>query len=813
MIILEYILFAAVIYNLVMAIIILLRVRDQASGLIFTGYILATVAWTASVALMPIYPHKPEVLYLLRSAHCSAALIVISLVWFCTTFPHYSAKFARVSWLLTILGLPWLVLAWGRWLIPDVKISSWGVDAVSGQLMPFFTSWAIISAIIAITHLALKGQKSRGLERLQVRYILLGAVGLIVVGAVPNLVLPSTTGSFRLAPLGPLSSLIITSTTTYAIVRYRLMDIKIVLRAGLVYSVTIGTLSLLFALLVPLLNRTLTNHYDFPDGAGSFIMAFLIALAFQPFRTYVQNQVDRRFFKSVYDYRLTLREAGSAFASARDQQILINTMINALIRTLRPFGAAFYIPGHQNSLVLSSTAGTWTSLPEIIHDEHPLLQYAMETDEVLLADELIRQPEPHQTNGLRMRAWGAHVALPLIAGEQLCGMVLLGEKLSGDVYTADDIGLLRILGKQAAIALDNARHFHDMVMLNEYHARLLHIMHDGVIALDPQQRIITFNPASEYITGVPVNEAIGNRLDHIGLAQLPTTITREQGREVEIIMRDGREVPLLVTVTPFTRLYDVSDCYLIVFRDLSTLRALEAEKVQAERFSSMGAMAASLAHEIKNPLVPIKLFAHLLPVKYDDHEFREEFSHTVVKEVERINRLVGQMLDLVRSPLSDRCPVDLREILERLLSLLQGDCARNAIHVTTEISATLPPVMGMAEQLYQALLNVLTNAVQVMPTGGELSVIVEVQQGKIVCCVSDTGPGVPQSELARIFEPLYTTKTGGHGLGLALTYQFIRTHGGEIRADCVPGEGLTVTISLPAMTPGEIETLCSSSAI
>lgn len=799
---------AAVIFDLVMLVLVLRSRSSHRATLPFGWYLFSTIFWTICTAILAARPAHVYAVPLMRTAHALAAFGAMMLIWFCAEFPRPANRFRKLAIAFMLAGLPLLVLVWGDRIVADIIYKPWGVNPVTGFYMPYYTTWWVVCTGSALVQLILRMRHSRGLERLQVRYVLLGSIGLVAIGGLLTLILPILTGSFRFAPYSPLATLLFTTSTSYAILRYRLMDIKIVLRAGLVYSVTIGTLSLLFALLVPLLNNALV-HFHVPNNTGSIFLAFLIALAFQPLRHYVQHHVDRFFFKSVYDYRVTLREAGNALAAARDQDILVQTLVNALVRTLQPSGVAVFLPGHGSTYVQIIRTGTLDHLPESVSETHPVLDYAMETDDVMLVEELIRQNEPHRALGLRLQQWDIFVLLPLIAGDRLCGIAMLGEKLSGDIYSIDDIGLLRILGKQAAIALDNAQHYHDMVMMNEYHARLLHIMQDGVIALDPDSRIITFNSAAEHITGVSAALALTSRLADIGLSQLPTAVSGEKAREVTITTPDLRTVPLLVTVTPFTRRLDISVSHLIVFRDLSALRALEQEKMQAERFSSMGAMAASLAHEIKNPLVPIQLFAHLLPTKYDDREFREEFSQTVLNEIERINRLVGQMLDLVRKPAEDRERVDLSEILDRLLVLIRHDCARNQIHITRNLTENLPPVLGVEGQLYQSLLNVLMNAIQVMPDGGELTLITGVRDHRIIISITDTGPGVPPEDLQHIFEPLYTTKTGGHGLGLALTYQFVRAHGGDIHAECQPKSGLTVCISLPAMSVAETDLVCS----
>jgi two-component system NtrC family sensor kinase len=804
------ILFAAALYNLVLVGIILAKTHTNQAGRSFAWFILSTTGWMICVALMHPRLGVETTLWLARATFACGVGIGMSAVWFSVSFPTVDITARQVARVLIRLGLPWLLVAWTPWLIQSVSFQHGWVDAKQGDLVTPYAIWIVACGLVSVLTLLQKARKLHGLARLQARYILLGIAGLALFGPVPSLILPRLTDSTQYAFYGPLASLFLTTAATYAIARYRLMDITIVLRAGLVYSLTIGGLALVFALLVPVLDTVLTGHLHTSVRVGSFLTAFCMALAFQPLRHLVGHVVDRRFFKSVYDYRRTLREAGSALASARDRNLLVGILMNALTHTLRPRGVAVFTPGTDDrSFALAAPVEGWTALPPTLPDSDPVLAAALVSDEVLVTDELLCQPAPHNALGQRLQAWGVFVLVPLIAGNRLCGVVCLGEKLSGDVYTVDDIGLLRILGTQAAVALDNVRHYDEMVLLNEYHERLLHAMQDGVIALDPEGRIITFNPAAEAITGVGAEETLGQTLTAIGLPALPCEDTGEQAIEVELPTRLGVTIPALVTVTPFRRRWDMADSHLIVFRDLSDLRALEQDKLQAERFSSMGAMAASIAHEIKNPLVPIQTFAHLLPQMYHDAEFREEFSHTVVYEVERINRLVSQMLDLVRKPSYDRAPVDLEELINRLLVIIRPECERHHIRVVVDLPPTLPTITGVAGQLYQAILNVLMNAVQAMGDDGELAITITHEEQLITCRIADNGPGVPPDHLARIFEPLFTTKVGGHGLGLALTYQFVRSHGGEIRAECAPGAGLTVIITLPACLQAEVELVCT----
>ena len=806
--ILTAILLTATLYNLVLVVMVLYNSHDRKAGITFGWYILGTAVWMAAIGLAQLVHDTNLALFLLRAAHVSAITFSLSFIWFCNYFPKVTGRF-RIGWFFTFTGVVWLIIACTDWLITGVKVESWGVNIIAGPAMGIYTIWYSACGSAALIHLALKVKLLRGLERLQVRYLLLGSCGYLVTGAIFAFILPEITHSYRWAPLSPLSSIWITTAATYAIVRYRLMDIKLVLRAGLVYSITIGTLSILFALLVPLLNSLLTTHLNFPNNAGSIVIAFLVALAFQPVRNSVQRIIDHRFFKSVYDYRTTLSDAGNDLAAVHDRDVLIDTLVKAISRSLRPNTTAFFLPVNSDDLQNLSNPALWPALPNSIAANELLTRYCLSMDDILISDELIRRSSPENLVGQQLKGWGVELVVPLIASGRLGGLIMLGEKLSGDVYTVDDYGLLRILGKQAAIAMENARHYAEMVILNEYHERLLHNMQDGVVAIDPNQTIITYNPAAENITGISATVAIGKKLPELGITQFPLHDTGAQTHELSLTTADSVQIPVLVNVTPFRRRLDSDDSHLIVFKDLSALRALEAEKVQAERFSSMGIMAASLAHSIKNPLVPIQMFAHMLPLKYDDEEFRKECSETVVDAVQRITKLIGDLFDLVREKSSVRDAVDVRKVIERLIEVVKSEMDRQGVTISQDYSGGTPFVFGVSGELYQALLNIITNAIQAMPNGGNIKVNVKGDNDVVTCRITDSGPGVPLESLPHLFEPLFTTKEGGHGMGLALTYQFVRSNGGEIRAECNPGEGLTIVIVLPSCNAKEIEMLCA----
>jgi signal transduction histidine kinase len=242
---------------------------------------------------------------------------------------------------------------------------------------------------------------------------------------------------------------------------------------------------------------------------------------------------------------------------------------------------------------------------------------------------------------------------------------------------------------------------------------------------------------------------------------------------------------------------------LIVFSDLTRVKDLEKEKQTAERLAAFGALAAGVAHEIKNPLVAIRTFAELLPERFADTDFRDDFSKVVVREIDRIDNLVARLRGIATAPQQQIGSIDIRQPLSETLKLLRGqlELTRTTVHSTIEDSA---PIVTMDDaQLKQLFLNLFQNAIEAMGYDGELGIrIVRRRSGSaslIAIEISDTGPGISDSVRGQIFEPFFTTKPTGSGLGLAICRSIVDAHRGSIRAqNNLDRPGTTVVVELPA---------------
>jgi len=233
------------------------------------------------------------------------------------------------------------------------------------------------------------------------------------------------------------------------------------------------------------------------------------------------------------------------------------------------------------------------------------------------------------------------------------------------------------------------------------------------------------------------------------------------------------------------------------------LRRSEAVLERANRLSSLGTLAAGLAHEIRNPLVAVKTFLDLLPQRLDDAKFLSEFRELSLSELRRVTDLISDLLALGKSRTAERRPVDLPSTLEPVVRLMESSARKRQIELGSRWEANLPSVSADPDQLKQIVLNLLLNAIESSSAGGH--VMLDVHGGTltgaapaVVVEVQDRGPGIPADQLEHIFHPFYTTKETGTGLGLALVHQMVVDHGGEIAVDSTPGQGTVFRVTLPA---------------
>jgi PAS domain S-box-containing protein len=275
--------------------------------------------------------------------------------------------------------------------------------------------------------------------------------------------------------------------------------------------------------------------------------------------------------------------------------------------------------------------------------------------------------------------------------------------------------------------------------------------------------------------------------------------------------RGGRGVPVELSVSPLRGSEGKELGVIGVFRDLSRVRQLEERLRRSDRLAAVGELAAGLAHEIKNPLTSLLTFSRRLTRAFEDADFRQKFQTVVPRELERINGIVEGLLELARPARLIFKPVRVATLLERAVELYGSRIEAQRIDVQRDYARDLPAIWADQEALYQALVNLVTNALDAMPSGGVLILRAgsadaeglgsgRVGSGRRVAIeIEDSGVGIPPAAVDRVFNPFFSTKDSGTGLGLALTYKIVDDHGGSIDVRSLPGVGTTFRLVLPVM--------------
>ena len=327
----------------------------------------------------------------------------------------------------------------------------------------------------------------------------------------------------------------------------------------------------------------------------------------------------------------------------------------------------------------------------------------------------------------------------------------------------------------------------------------------GLIALDSRHVITAFNRAAEEMTGRPATAAIGAPWTALFGGAVPLdavndTITHDPraSARYEILLHrpDGSAVPVRITFSALRGGNHTPMGLMATCEDLSTIREMEERMRQADRLATLGRMSANIAHEIRNPLASVSGAVEALTSSVLAEHERERLNQIVLRESDRLNAIIKNFLEYARPAPLALTTVDVTEVIDELLVLLEHRVEPGELKIVRELPATLPWRLD-AQQFRQALWNLCLNGLQAMPAGGELRVAAAQVDTRLHVSVADTGQGIDAHDLPHVFEPFFSTKPEGSGLGLPLVHRVAHDHGGTVGVQSAVGGGSTFTISLP----------------
>jgi signal transduction histidine kinase len=757
-------------------------------------------------------------LFWARVAFLMAGMSLFAMALFIETFPFHNVL--PSSWPVRILGASVCALAlfslFTPWIVTSATRTAQGRRLTYGPLYDAFALYVLCCAGYCVLRLIQKARSARGAERQQLKFLF---VALLVPGAcaiVTNLLVPLLTGSSSLSQYGPLFSVVMIAMIAHAIIRHRMMDIRLVVRQGVVYVCAIATAAAMFFFLVEIFHRTIGGDTESIPFLEAFVFAVVVAIVFQPLKHWINESFNRYLYRHTYDYQQILREASRTLSTTLALKPLMEYLAAVVDHTLQVEFIAVYLmdqPGRKLSCQFYRAARSPKPAvpPLALSGQSDILRYLSEKRAPLVRDEAGRHSSTEIIIGAaaELTYLNAEVALPLLRDQSIAGIVILGSKRSGDPFFGQDLDLLSTLTAQAGVAMRNAQLYQQVVLANEYVENILRTMDSGVITVDSTGTVALCNSTAERLTGISKG-----RLVSLPVEALPASL----GSQLRATLEDGhprlqvesslpgerdRRTPLVCSTSALRDEQGLIIGALIVFSDLSKIKALENEKRRAERLASFGALVSGIAHEIKNPLVAIKTFAELLPERFTDSDFRDDFSKVVGSEIDRIDGLVGRLRSLGAPAPETIAAIDLREPISDTLSLLRAQFEHTQTSVERDLGSSAASVAIDPGQAKQLFLNLFLNAIEAMPPGGQLIVNLArvYRQGVpwFQVAVTDTGPGIPESIRTKVFEPFFTTKTRGSGLGLAICRSIADAHRGTLRVETPSlGTGTSVVVEFPA---------------
>jgi PAS domain S-box-containing protein len=635
-----------------------------------------------------------------------------------------------------------------------------------------------------------------------------------VLGVVPNDGMGLAVLSLPLIPL----------TWSYAILRYRLMDVDIIFEQGAVYTLaTVAVLGIFYGLIF-----SVSPTGDL-NGLGTVAMILIAAFVFQPIRNWIRELLNRYvFYKDRYDYRRTLIEFARELGGPTELHAMLESVADRLIRTLGIRHVAIFVrEDHGNDdedcfrlELASNRAGDQTlEVPGLdlsflsANPSKPYLFFERTRHMLDVVSHELPSNARRSIADLELTYY-----LPCSARGRTIAYLGVSRTDSGDFLSSEDIQLLQTLSGYVGIAVENAKLYSSLQRkvdeyerLKEYSENIVESIHVGILAVDLDDKVESWNSQMEKLTGVARSQALGRTLPALLPGDLCAALEPSRGESgIQNLYKydyRSREATLNIATAPLFSKEGSRIGRIIIFDDVTDRAELERRLMQAEKLSSIGLLAAGVAHEVNTPLAVISTYAQMLAKQISGDEQKAPLLEKIARQTFRASEIVNSLLNFSRVSPAEFTAVDLNQVIRETISLVDHQFVKAQVKVELALDDATGSIQGNAGKLQQVVLNLVMNARDAMPTGGTLAIQTSRKDGAVRVAVTDTGSGIPESVMPRIFDPFFTTKTDpsfteqggrqGTGLGLSVSYGIVREHGGEIEVESTVGRGTRFLLTFP----------------
>lgn len=598
----------------------------------------------------------------------------------------------------------------------------------------------------------------------------------------------------------------------YAIVRYRLMDVDIIFKRGIVYTLaTASVIAVYFAIVATV---GLIFHSTSSAGSVGTIVAFVTAaFLFQPLRDWMQSRLDHFFYRDRLNYRRTLIEFGRTLANEVRLEPLLGSVLDRISQTLLIDRLAIFLedPSHPGSFQFSRSFGVEAEAPLDLSfldlSKRPALAHSaifFESARSAAESDSVRQT---------LEKLNLNYFVPCRFREHIVAVLGLGKTIDGDYLTSEDMELLDTIGGYFAIAVENARLYQSLEQkasqierLKEFHENIIQSLSVGVLTVGLDDSIESWNPQMQRLLGIPREEAVGRSASEI----LPPDLLAELGSrshdehstsvyKIRLRAASGESFVINASFAPLLGKNGERTGSLVLLDDITERIRMEEQMMQNEKLTSLGLLAAGVAHEVNTPLAVISNYIQMLSKEIPREDPRQRTIDKIVKQTFRASEIVNNLLNFSRTGAAEFVEIDLNSILDETLSLVQHPFKTAQVIVLRNFSEGLPLMFGSTTKLQQVFLNLFMNARDAMPSGGMLEVRTYARNGSVEVEVTDTGTGIRPENLHRVFDPFFTTKASGRGtgLGLSVSYGIVKEHAGKMEVRSTPERGTSFRLEFP----------------
>ncbi|MGC9222828.1 MAG: ATP-binding protein [Terracidiphilus sp.] len=770
---------------------------------------------------------------------------------FALSFPEEHLKSVRRRWLLPLVYAPGAgMLALWLWSISTREATKLLLDRLNQIATGYDALFYILAALLFLRSYS---RASTPLLRQQLKWVtrgtLLAVLPFTLFYAVPYLL--QLNPPRLLMNLAGLSLVFLPLTFSWAIVRYRLMDTDLIFKRGVAY--TLATTLLLGGYFGTVALISVLAHNAMPQAVRQWGLALAIvitAAVFDPLKRRIQGWVDRAFDRHRYDYRKALVEFGRGLSSETDLQALLNAIVEQLPRTLLVARVAIFLAGDSGELRLAVSHGLpdevgpksesaerldlgFLHFDGVSDHSHVFFENTQQALHLPPAQQrtaalldlnyylpcrVAASPSDKSNGKPALRAPGLRTnTQPLDGAGRTIAVIGLGRTLGGDFLSSEDVELLESLASYIGIALQNASLYArleekivEFERLKEFNENIVESINVGIFAIDLGDRIESWNAQMEAMYALSRAEAIGQTLHAVFPLEFIEALQEFRGEagvhhlyKFPLTTRAGELRTANIAVAPLLSRDFVPVGRIVLVDDITERVALENQLAQADKLSSIGLLAAGVAHEINTPLAVISSYAQMLSKQLRADARLGPVLDKITQQSFRAAEIANGLLNFSRTSTTELRSTDLNQVIRDTLSLLEHQFKTAQILVDLDLADELPPINGNPGKLQQVFLNLLLNAKDAMPGGGRLRVAT-LENGHVEARVSDSGSGIAPEHLKRIYDPFFTTKNmpgerRGTGLGLAVSYGIIQEHAGKIHVESVIGAGTTFHLEFPLL--------------